>query len=107
MGLFSPKPAYNDGVKLLPNPGGASTASISGKAHQHRHSGRHAVLHWGNPALAPQVIPSRFILEVQETDVLPLGPTLRAQVPPVTGKNRIKLEMLEDIIVLHFSATTS
>ena len=53
------------------------------------------------------MIPSRFILEVQETDVLPLGPTLRAEVPPVTGKNRIKPEMLEDIIVLHFSATTS
>ena len=53
------------------------------------------------------MIPSRFILEVQETDVLQLDPTLRAQVPPVTGKNHIKPEMLEDIIVLHFSATTS
>jgi hypothetical protein len=84
---------------------GATSASTSQKLTSTSILEGTPYLHWGNPALAPQTLPSRFLLEVQETDVLQLAPSLRTHVPPVTGKNRIKTDMLEDLILLlHFTA---
>jgi hypothetical protein len=88
------------------NASGVAVASISQKLTSTPILDGTPYLHWGAPALAPQAVPTRFRIEVQESDVLQLAPTLRTQVPPPVGRNRLKAEMIEDIIVLmHFTAS--
>jgi hypothetical protein len=88
------------------NASGAVTASMSGKLTSARILDGTPYLHWGAPALAPQAVPTRFRIEVQESDVLQLATSLRTNVPPPAGRNRLKPEMIEDIVILmHFTAS--
>jgi len=56
-------------------------------------------------SFAPQDVPVRLHLEVSETAVKALKPSIRAVVPPPGGRVRLRDDAIEDIIlILHFNS---